>query len=269
MIAGFALAAMLYTQQSTIEYLNDLGRISLERGRLREAQSAFERALDLQSGQASTHALALTLNNLGVLYTKLNLLHRAETTLARAIEIHRSLADRDGQAQSLLNLGSVYRAENRPEQAADLFRQSLVLSTREDDIAAAANNLAVALEDLQRFEEAEPLLLRALSIWEQAAGAEHPRVASARHNLGVLYARLGRLKEAESRLSRAVEIAARVLPPDHPDLAGYRLNYAYVLRKLDRKKEARDLEAAARASRQRFDHDNALGFTVDARQSYR
>src|ERR1700678_1043877 len=158
MIAGFALSALFLAQQHNLQDLNDRGRIYFEQGRLRDAQSSFEQALEAERNQPATrpitHQLALTLNNLGLLYIKLNLLHKAETTLGEAIEIHRSLDDPNGQAQSLLNLGSAYRAESRIEQAADLFRQSLALARRDPDIAAAANNLAVALEVLKRLEGA-------------------------------------------------------------------------------------------------------------------
>jgi tetratricopeptide (TPR) repeat protein len=272
MIAGLALSALLLIQQRAIHQLNDHARVLFEHGRLRDAQQALEQSLclqrALQRNQPATRDLALTLNNLGVLYTKLNLLSAAETTLAQAVEIRARLGDQAGQAEALISLGSAYRAEHRYEQAAALFRQSLALSTQDRDIAVAANNLAVALEDLKRPEDAEPLLIRALSIFENGPVPDHARAASALNNLGVLYVHLDRIHDAEPRLARAVSVAEHTLPPDHPDLAAYRQNYAQVLRKLDRKKEAQKLEAAARASRQRFNRDNALGFTVDVRQSY-
>jgi tetratricopeptide (TPR) repeat protein len=255
--------------------LNQLGDVYYQLGRLRDAQQAFEQALEVhrQRGETATHDLALTLNNLGMLYTRLNLFTKAEQTIGQAVEIHRGFGNELGEAQSLLNLGSACRAEHRPEQAASLFRQALdlrdkMLAPDHPDIAVAANNLAVALQELNRLDEAEPLLVRALSIWENAAGPANPMVAAALNNLGVLYTHLGKFDLAEPRLSRAVAIATQVLPPDHPNLASYRFSYAVLLRKLDRKKEAQQLEAAARQSRQRFDRANALGLTVDARQSF-
>ncbi len=264
MIAGLALSILLLT----IQNLNDHARVLFEQGRLRDSQQALEQSRDLQRSLAPTRTLALTLNNLGVVYTKLNLFTAAETTLTEAIEIRARLGDQPGQVEALISLGSTYRAEHRFDQAADLFRHSLALAKQDRDIAIAANNLAVALEDLQRLEEAEPLLIQSLSIWENPAAPDHSRLASALNNLGVLYARLGRLNDAQPRCARAVAVAVQSLPADHPDLAAYRMNYAYVLRKLDRKKEAQKLEAAARTSRDRFNRDNALGFTVDVRQAF-
>jgi tetratricopeptide (TPR) repeat protein len=256
--------------------LNELGGVYYELGRLRDAQLALEQSVEIRRGRGEIglHALALTLNNLGMLYTRLNLLHKAEETIGQAVAIHRRLGDRMGESQSLLNLGSTYRAERRLEEAANLFRGALALREQlldpsSRDVAVAANNLAVALEDLKRFTEAEPLVARALSIWEHTLGPKHPLVATALNNLGVLYTNLGRFREAEPRLARAVAIASEVLPTDHPDLAAYRNSYAFVLRKLDRKKEARRLEEAARLARARFERDNSLGLTVDARQSFR
>lgn len=265
---------ILERARRTPSVLNDLGGVYYELGRLRDAQQAFEQAAGLQRqrGEASTHQLAITLNNLGMLYTKLNLLHQAEETIGQAVAIHRRYGDRIGEAQSLSNLGSNYRAEHRLNEAAALFRESLelrekILDPRDREIAIAANNLAVVLQDQKRLTEAEPLILRALSIW-QTVSPKHPMVAAALNNLGVLYTALNRYEEAEPRLSRAIAIATEVLPPDHPNLASYRNSYAFLLRRLDRKKEAKQLEAAARQSLRRFDRDNALGFTVDARQTF-
>ena len=48
---------------------------------------------------------------------------------------------------------------------------------------ADLNNLAVLLKDTNRLEEAEPLMRRALDIWEKAYGPDHPQVATGLNNL--------------------------------------------------------------------------------------
>jgi len=258
-----------------VESLNQLGNAYSELGRLREAQMTLEGALKIERarGETATHQLALTLNNLGLVYNKLHLLSKAEDTISEAAQIHRFLDDRLGEAQAAMNLASTYRAEGRLLDAEPLFRQALTIREQmllesDRDIAIAANNLGVVLIDLKRWDEAAPLLARALSIWERALGERHPQTLAALNNLGVLYLHLGRFDAAEPYLARAVKIGAEILPPHHPHLAAYMNSYALALRKLDRKKEARQFQEAAREAREHYDRANALGFTVDARQTF-
>src|SRR5262249_44791518 len=51
------------------------------------------------------------------------------------------------------------------------------------------------LNERARYEEAEPLYLRALAIYEKALGAEHPAVASSLNNLAALYYNQGKYEE--------------------------------------------------------------------------
>lgn len=258
-----------------VESLNQLGNAYSELGRLREAQTALERALEIERarGEVSTHQLAITLNNLGLVYNKLQLLHKAEDAMSEAAGIYRSLEDRLGEAQTTMNLASTYRVEGRLLDAEPLYRAALaireqMLVATDRNIAVAANNLGVLLIDLKRWDEAAPLLARALSIWERTLGERHPQTLAALNNLGVLYLHLGRFDLAEPYLARAVKIGAKILPPDHPNLAAYMNSYGLALRKLDRKTEARQFQEAAREAREHYDRANALGFTVDARQTF-
>lgn len=258
-----------------IESLNQLGNAYSELGRVRDAQNTLERALEIQRarGETTTRQLALTLNNLGLVDTKLHLFRQAEDLISEAAEIYRGLGDQLGQAQAVLNLGSTYRAEGRPDAAEPAYRQAFSIRERflppgHRDIAVAANNLGVLLVDLKRWDDAAPLFTRALSIWEDVLGDRHPLTVAALNNLGVLYLHLARFETAEPYLARAVRIGLEILPPDDPHLAAYMNSYALALRKLHRKKEARELQEAARQARARYDHQNALGFTVDARQSF-
>jgi Tfp pilus assembly protein PilF len=76
-------------------------------------------------------------------------------------------------------------------------------------VADALLGLGWALCDQGRHAEAEPLLERALGLYERAFGPEHPSVAEALMGLGVARLGRGRAAEAEVELSRAVEILAR------------------------------------------------------------
>jgi len=70
-------------------------------------------------------------------------------------------------------------------------------------LAESLGNLANVYLALHRYEEAEPLLRRALAVEEQRAGARHPAVAAVLADYLVLLRRLGRhaeLPAVEARL---------------------------------------------------------------------
>jgi tetratricopeptide (TPR) repeat protein len=257
--------------------LNNLGSAYYEIGRYRDAQRAYERSVLLrtQIGQDATIDAARTLSNLGTIYLKLGLTTNAENTLRRAASLlEAGDPSKRFVSGAWLNLASVYQSERRWQEAEDLLRQTVqarerALGANHRDVAMALNNLAELLHERSRHEEAEHLLERAVAIWEQAAGPNHPVLCVGLHNLAVVQMKLGNLSDAEQSFERVIRIAAASLPADHPDLAIYRAGYAELLRKLDRKKEARQMDELARSARKRNASENALGFTVDAKQALR
>ncbi len=54
-----------------------------------------------------------------------------------------------------------------------------------------------------KYSQAEPLLKRALAIYEKVWGREHPSVASVLQYLGLLYTEQGKYAEAKPLLARA------------------------------------------------------------------
>ncbi|MFM6270990.1 MAG: tetratricopeptide repeat protein, partial [Dolichospermum sp.] len=73
------------------------------------------------------------------------------------------------------------------------------------------NNLALLYNNQGRYTEAEPLYIRALSIYEQQLGENHPYVATSLNNLAALYRNQGRDGDAASILQRAQSIQERLL----------------------------------------------------------
>jgi tetratricopeptide (TPR) repeat protein len=74
------------------------------------------------------------------------------------------------------------------------------------------------LKDRARFSEAEPLLKRALAIYEQL-GAAHPDTATSLNSLATLYDKQGRFSEAEPLFQRALAISKQKSGATHPDTA--------------------------------------------------
>ena len=106
---------------------------------------------------------------------------------------------------------------------------------------------ALALKQLARFAEAEPLYRRALAIDERSYGPDHPDVATDLNNLAVLLQATNRLAEAEPLYRRALAIDERSYGPDHPDVASDLNNLAVLLRATNRLAEAEPLYRRALA----------------------
>ncbi|NEP67660.1 MAG: tetratricopeptide repeat protein [Moorea sp. SIO3A5] len=71
----------------------------------------------------------------------------------------------------------------------------------------------------RKYSEAIPLAERALGIWQQVLGEEHPLVASSLNYLAALYYSQGRYQEAEPLYQQALDLRKRLLGEEHPDVA--------------------------------------------------
>ena len=104
------------------------------------------------------------------------------------------------------------------------------------DVMAADLNAALGehLRMVGAYQEAQRYLRRALRIWEQSLGPEHPDVAFPLNNLAELYQAQGKYVEAEPLYQRALRIREQSLGPEHPHTQTVRANYATLLRKMER-----------------------------------
>ena len=87
------------------------------------------------------------------------------------------------------------------------------------DTALSLNNLAVLYDNQGKYDKAEPLYQRALTIREKVLGPDHPDTATSLNNLAVLYDNQGKYDKAEPLYQRALTIYEKVLGPDHPHTA--------------------------------------------------
>ena len=100
------------------------------------------------------------------------------------------------------------------------------------------NNLALLFHATNRLAEAEPLMRRALAIWERSLGTDHPHVATGLSNLALLLQGLDRWAEAEQLYRRVLTIRESSFGPDHPDNIQCLNNLATLLRNTNRLAEA-------------------------------
>ncbi|CAN0517577.1 unnamed protein product, partial [Ectocarpus sp. 12 AP-2014] len=79
--------------------------------------------------------------------------------------------------------------------------------------------MALSFRAQGKYEEADPLYLRAIDIGENTLGLDHPALAARLNNRAGLLADQGKYIEAEPLYERAQAIQEKVLGPEHPDVA--------------------------------------------------
>jgi tetratricopeptide (TPR) repeat protein/nucleoside phosphorylase len=118
------------------------------------------------------------------------------------------------------------------------------------EAASLLNRMGLYLNDHALYAIAEPLYQRALAIWEQQVGAEHPNTATTFNNLAELYRAQGRYSEAEPLYRRALAIKEQLLGADHLDMAVNLNNLALLYQEQGRFSEAEPLFERALAVRE-------------------
>jgi serine/threonine protein kinase/tetratricopeptide (TPR) repeat protein len=143
-------------------------------------------------------------------------------------------------------VGKMYHYFDQHDEAVNALRESVKLleelavdcPTDPDCWAALAESRLSLGDELMfgfgRFQDAEPILLRALVLFEKLA-AEHPetpqyraRPARARHSLATAQANLGRAREAEEEFRSALALLDK-LADEFPTEASYRDLQAEIL----------------------------------------
>ncbi|CAN0602204.1 unnamed protein product, partial [Ectocarpus sp. 12 AP-2014] len=124
-----------------------------------------------------------------------------------------------------------------------------VLGPEHPDVAASLNNRAGLLESQGKYDDAEPLYVRAIAIGEKTLGPEHPDLAVRLNNRGLLMSQMKcqgmfwklYAENAEPLYRRSLAIREKVLGPEHPDVAQSLINRAGLLTKQGKYDEAHPL----------------------------
>ena len=96
--------------------------------------------------------------------------------------------------------------------------------------ASSLNGLAFLYNSQGKYNEAELLIARSLSIYENQLGEDHPHVAASFNNLANLYDSQGKYKVAELLYLRSLSIKEKQLGENHPAVATNLNNLAELYR---------------------------------------
>src|SRR6516225_7483026 len=169
------------------------------------ATLARVRVLAKENPTAYQPDVAATLNNLAVLYGDTQRLKEAEAAYQEALDIGRQLAKdnpaayRPDVAQTLNNFAILYRQTQRLKEAEAAYQEALDIrrqlakanpaAYQQPDVALTLDNLANLYGATQRMKQAEAAYQEALDIRRQLAKANpaayQPDVAATLHNLGM------------------------------------------------------------------------------------
>ena len=201
----------------------NLGRALFKQERYAEAVDAYLVATEQRPDDAAAHG------NLGIALNKLGRYEEAEAHLRRA----NALDSKTKQIKERhLHLGDALYEQGRYAEAVDAY---LVFIEQRPDYAGAYSNLGMALNKLERYEEAETHLRRANALDSKikhshrhlgnalygqgryaeavdtylVASEQRPDDAVAYSNLGAALNKLERYEEAETHLRRAIGLDSK------------------------------------------------------------
>lgn len=164
-----------------------------------------------------------TVNSLALFYRLLGEYDKAEPLLRDALVLMRKMlpAGHPDIGVVLNNLAGVYGALGQPEKAEPLLReaQQNIHNENSIDFANITQSLGECYQHLEKYELAESLLRKSLSVRERLQARDNPELIALKRSLGGLYMELERYDEAEPVLQAVLDLRQAVLPPEHPDIA--------------------------------------------------
>ncbi|HPF41753.1 MAG TPA: tetratricopeptide repeat protein [Phycisphaerae bacterium] len=172
----------------------------------------------------------------------------AQAQLTKAATAFRELhgPESEGLARALHERGAALKLEGRPAEAESDLRAALAIQEGRGTDGAAeavscANDLALALIDQRRFDEAAPLLDRVYQDATAPDSSEADLLPEAVNNLGSLYMAQGAFAKAAPYFREAIEVNTKRHGASHPDIATNYDNLAQALHGMN------DLDASLEA----------------------
>ncbi|MEO8063838.1 MAG: serine/threonine-protein kinase [Pseudomonadota bacterium] len=254
---------------------DQVGEILMLLRRSKEAIPLHQQALELRRvlEPVDHAAIAKTLQHLAVSHYVDGDFKGTMPLLIESRDELRKAADPSSQqlGELLKYTASIQQEQGDLATAIETFREALALlrGALGDDhpkVAGALGDLAIALKETRRYEEAEKAYLDSLAIQRKVLGPRHPDVGNALNNLSVMYAEQGKFEPALAAAQEGSEILRATLGDAHDTTNITRLNLARAHAQLGHlgvaEQELRDIIATRRRT---GTTDNiSFAVTVDA-----
>ncbi len=208
--------------------LGNLGQLKYTQRDFQAAETLFSRSLSIRERALGPehNSVVHSVNNLAAMYVASGDLEKAEPLFLRAMGIteKRLKATQGDLAVNLNNLARLYFKRNDYASAEPLLERLLTiklpLGRNNPEVANVLTSLAKLRHALGRYDEAERLWRRVLSIREESHSFDDPAVATILESYADTCAMQSRLDKAVSLRQRALSIREKTLGADHPSLQG-------------------------------------------------
>ncbi len=216
-------------------------RIAAERDRATQESARAERVSQFMLG---VFEAAEPYGNFGEERTARELLDQA------ARSIHADLGEQpEVRARLLEAIGKAYRRQGQTDRAVAYFEDSLRIRDqaglpRDAQTGSILAELAIALRQIDRFEDADRALVEALHISETSDGGKTLAGAQLLGNVGQLELSRGNLVKADEYLNRALELTREIAGPRHQQVAAVLIDISNVRSWMD------DITGAEKAARE-------------------
>ncbi len=187
--------------------LGNIGILHRGSGHIDKARKYYERALRIFRELDDRKSEGNILGNLAILLRHQGLTAEAEKHYMQALRIHRELGDRRAEGYILNGLGNL--SEDK-DTALEWFRMSLTINREVGDrkaVAIALGNIGQIDSGRGHFETAAQNLYRALDIFRDIGNL--PLQAGTLNYIGEMYMSQGDLDAAYSNIQESIDISRR------------------------------------------------------------
>lgn len=176
--------------------------------------------------------IASTYNSLGVCYNDKGDYEKSMFYHKKCLDIRlkKLLYPHPRVASSYNNIGALLLEKKDYDKAITYFEKSLNIRTSLSDTSSLAvaqnySNLAIAFNRIHVYKP--EYLFKALHIFKNKLGEEHPYTATVYENIGTMYLKKKEIDKAIYYVGKAYEIRLKILDKNHPDIMFSLNNFGY------------------------------------------
>jgi tetratricopeptide (TPR) repeat protein len=226
-----------------------------------DAADHYRQAVELcqRSARERPRELAIVLDNFGNLYDEQGKLAEGEPLHRQALGVFEKVlpADDPHLITCRANLAAGLDSLGRYDEAAPLYEQSLQAvqdkPERREMYATLLDNYGGMLARQGKLDESLAKRQKALKMFEEALGPNHPEVAICCFNIGRTYLQQGKPKEAEPMFRRSLTIGEKTFGHDHRALISVLEALSVTMNGLAQPDEAEKFALRAKEIRARYE----------------